>query len=262
MDGMNITVAICTHNPNLAVLRRCLAALRAQKEVPPGTELLIVDNASEDALSFATHEVPADTFASVRLIREEKLGLSFARHRALHEASGDIIVFVDADNLLRPEYLANAATFFRGEPRAGAAGGRIHGLFDDAPPIWFKSVKHYLAVADYGDESFHVTGPGEWTPVGAGLAVRRDAALTALKNPLLLSDRKGKRLSSGGDVEMCFRISLLGYELWYVPDLELDHLIPQRRWDRRYLLRLARETGQSFAFLELYKATACRPDFR
>jgi len=92
--------------------------------------------------------------------------------------------------------------------------------------------------------------------------VRRDAALTALKNPLLLSDRKGKRLSSGGDVEMCFRISLLGYELWYVPDLELDHLIPQRRWDRRYLLRLARETGQSFAFLELYKATACRPDFR
>lgn len=253
---MTITVAICTHNPVPAILQRCLAGLRQQAAMPPQAELLVIDNASDRPLPFKTDEFPAGHFASIRVVREEKLGLAHARHRALQEAQGEIVVFVDDDNILAPDFLSKTAAFFSVRPQAGAVGGRCHGVFDVTPPEWFAAVSAYLAIVDQGDKPFHLKEPGWWAPVGAGLAVRKEPALQAFAKPMLLTDRKGKSLASGGDTEICYRISLLGYELWYFPDLELGHFIPAGRWEMPYLMRLADGIGQSQAYLELYRLPA------
>ncbi|MFA5831344.1 MAG: glycosyltransferase family 2 protein [Candidatus Paceibacterota bacterium] len=55
-------------------------------------EILVIDNASADK----TAEVAAK-FPGVRVVREEKKGLTRARQRAFEEMRGDILAFVDAD---------------------------------------------------------------------------------------------------------------------------------------------------------------------
>lgn len=254
MPGVTqISVAICTHNPVAATLARCLTALRAQKDIPSGTELLVVDNASQPPITLPPEFASLPGFASVRIVREEELGLTHARQRALQEAQGAVVVFVDDDNFLRPDYLAVTAQFFSEHPQAGAAGGRSLGVYETPPPAWLRTAADYLAIADHGDQPFKLNEPGWWAPAGAGMAVRRDLAMQAFSRPMLLSDRRGKALSSGGDTEICYRICRQGYELWYVPELVLEHYMPAARLDPAYLLRLTRGIGQSQAILEIYR---------
>ncbi len=254
MSGpITITVAICTHNPAMDIFTRCLEALRGQIGIPPQTELLVVDNASQPSLTLPPEFVTLPGFSSVRVVREERLGLSHARYRALQEAVGEVVIFVDDDNFLRPDYLAVTARFMAEHPQAGAIGGRCLGVYQSTPPAWLDAVAAYLAIYEHGDKPFCLHEPGWWAPAGAGMVVRRDPALKAFAKPMFLVDRQGKSLSSGGDTEICYRISRQGHELWYVPELALEHYMPVARLDPAYLLKLARGIGQSQAILELYR---------
>jgi GT2 family glycosyltransferase len=250
---VSITVAICTHNPNPEILRRCLAAVRAQRNVPSQTELIIVDNGSRTPVTMSSEFATLPSFTDTRVVREETLGLTHARHRALQEATGEIVVFVDDDNFLAPDYLAVIARFFADHPEAGAVGGRCLGVYENPPPSWIGSVAAYLAISDQGDQAFHMSQPDWWAPVGAGMAVRRQAALQAFNRPMLLTDRLGKSLSSGGDTEICYRICRAGHQLWYVPALTLEHFMPAWRTEPAYLLKLAKGIGRSQAILEIYR---------
>jgi len=237
----------------MGTFTRCLAALRGQIGIPPQTELLVVDNASQPPVTLPTEFASLPDFASLRVVREEQLGLTHARHRALQEARGDVVIFVDDDNFLRSDYLAVTARFMAEHPRAGAIGGRYLGVYESAPPAWLATAADYLAISNPGDQPFHLTEPGWWAPAGAGMAVRRELALKAFAKPLLLVDRQGKSLSSGGDTEISYRICRQGHELWYVPELVLEHYMPATRLEPSYLLQLARGIGQSQAILDIYR---------
>jgi hypothetical protein len=65
----------------------------------------------------------------------------------------------------------------------------------------------------------------------------------------LLADRVGKRLISGGDVEIAQRIRAAGHPLWFAPDAVLHHRIPSSRASRRYLLRVNYGLGSSEPFV-------------
>jgi hypothetical protein len=59
----------------------------------------------------------------------------------------------------------------------------------------------------------------------------------------------GKRLVSGGDVEIAQRIRGAGYSLWFTPEAVLRHRIPRDRISWRYLLRVNYGLGGSEAFV-------------
>ncbi len=89
---MKISVAIITRNRG-NVLVNSLASLT--KQVIRPYEVLVVDNDSHDA----TKEV-VDYFKKklpVRYVKEKKVGIPYARNRAIKEAKGDILVFIDDD---------------------------------------------------------------------------------------------------------------------------------------------------------------------
>lgn len=56
------------------------------------SEIIVIDNASTDD----TTKIAA-SFPHVRVVREEKKGLTKARERGLQEASGDVLAYIDAD---------------------------------------------------------------------------------------------------------------------------------------------------------------------
>ncbi|HEX8297148.1 MAG TPA: glycosyltransferase family A protein, partial [Chthoniobacteraceae bacterium] len=100
-----LTVILCTHNPRADYLEQTLAALRAQTLATEGWELLLVDNASTHAVA---DRCDLTWHPNARAIREDRLGLTMARTCGFRAAQTDVLVLVDDDNLLAPNYLTNA----------------------------------------------------------------------------------------------------------------------------------------------------------
>ena len=130
MTAPQLTVVICTHNPRRDYLDATLAAIRAQSLDATSWELLVIDNGS-------THPV-ADKFDVVwhpnaRVVREERLGLTHARVRSLRESLGDIILYVDDDNVLAPNYLRTLLAAFDADPQLGAVGGKALPRYEHPP---------------------------------------------------------------------------------------------------------------------------------
>ncbi|MBX3748146.1 MAG: glycosyltransferase family 2 protein [Verrucomicrobiae bacterium] len=245
-----ISLCLCTHRPRPEILERCLDALRRQSLPRGGLELVVIDNASPEPLDPARLDLDSFPFPA-RLIREETLGLTQARLRALRESRGHLLIFVDDDNLLDPHYAGEALRFFEATPSAGAASGRSLGKFQIPPPDWCDpQIRLALALRNLAEPACRLEGV--LAPLGAGLVIRRDAFLHAAQTPFLLTDRRGRDLSSGGDSELGHRLRLLGWELWYDRALELTHLIPAERLTLPYFERLHRNFGRAWPILELY----------
>jgi len=83
-------------------------------------EIVVVDDGSrDDTLARAKALAREDT--RVRVSSQQNAGPSAARNRAFAEARGELIAFLDADDLLFPEYLERMGSALRGHPGAGFA---------------------------------------------------------------------------------------------------------------------------------------------
>ena len=94
---LDASVIICTHNPRSDYFARVLDGLRNQTLPLDKWELLIVDNASRVPLA---SNWDISWHPATRHILESRLGLAPARRRGIQEASADLIIFVDDDNVL------------------------------------------------------------------------------------------------------------------------------------------------------------------
>ena len=249
-----VTVILCAHNPHPGRLARTLAGLAAQTLPASGWELLVVDNASTSPLSAmkAFHD-----FSRVRIVAEMHLGLTRARLRGIAEAQGEVLVFVDDDNVLAPDYLAHVVSRFDRDPRLAAAGGRVAPEWTPAPPpAWTTPFHGLLALRDHGPVEKIAAGAlgspwPDFAPVGAGLAIRRDAARAyadTVSNDRRRRrlDRAGDNLASGGDNDLIFTALHRGGDVAYFPELSVTHLLPASRLKAAYLARLNREIMRSW----------------
>ena len=126
-----VSVIICTHNPREDYLRRVLDALRAQTLPKEQWELLLVDNASHESLA---GKWDLSWHPQARHLREEKTGLTHARLCGIAAAQGELLVFVDDDNVLRSDYLAACLKIASEHPHLGAWGGSCVAEYEIAPP--------------------------------------------------------------------------------------------------------------------------------
>ena len=151
MSEWTITLALCTHNHSDR-LARTLADLRRLRAPGCDWELLIIDNGSTDATS---HMLAGDGWRPVslpvRVVREEVLGLSNARNRAVREARGEYIVFIDDDETPDRDWLrAYRETIEIHRP--DAFGGRIEVMFEGQRPAWLQDdVLAFLGKLDHGE---------------------------------------------------------------------------------------------------------------
>lgn len=247
MSGaVQVSVVIPTRNPNAERLRRTLAGLAAQTLDRNLWETLLVDNASDQSW-----EPPPELAAALpgfRRLREPTVGLTPARLRGIREARGGVLVFVDDDNILVPTYLSDAHHLFEGNPRLAAAGGPVVPAWETRPPEWTREFHGLLALRDLGTAPrIAAGGPAapwpEVAPVGAGLVVRRAAALAyaeaVTSDPVRRAlDRQGAQLGSGGDNDLVFTVLHAGGDVGYFPELRVTHLIPSARLGPAYLARL------------------------
>ena len=256
------SVIICAHNPRKDYFCRVIEALRDQSLSAAKWEFLLVDNASDVPLSSLWD---ISWHPNARHIREEQLGIAVARRRGMREASADLLIFVDDDNVLASNYLSDAVTIKGDWPFLGVWGsGATIPEFERQPREDVTQLLPYLALREISSPQWSNVFPCvAATPWGAGMCVRAsvaDAYCQYCQNSSIqISSRRGKNLlMSGEDVEICYVACKLGRGIGVFPQLRLTHLIPKERVTPEYLLRVYEGTNTSNLLL-VYKQTGNIP---
>ena len=220
--GADLAV-IVPHYDDPVRLRACLAALAPQLAARPGTDCVVVDNASSCDLAPLAAEFPA-----IRWVTEPRKGAAASRNRGVAETTAPALLFLDSDCVPAHDWLATGLAL------AGSAdviGGRID-TFDETPPPRsgaeaFETVFAFRQRSYIEDKGFSVT---------ANLLTSR--AVFEDVGPLVVG------LSE--DMDWCFRAGALGYRIVYADDLRVAH--PTRR-DWPALLKKLRRTNDERFYL-------------
>ena len=210
-------------------------------------EWIIIDNASSISVSSL---IPNHLKNRIVIIRENEAGLTPARLCGINAAKNEWLVFIDDDNVLRSDYLLSAKQEINKNNRLGALGGRLVPEYEVEPS---KDVLHHLFMLAIRTPDEDVWGDDyKWdiTPFGAGMVIRRSVAMYyagLLKEDALRKglDRKGSSLMSSGDIDMAHTAVDLGWEIGVFTSLELIHIIPAARINKKYLINMMRYNALS-----------------
>jgi glycosyltransferase involved in cell wall biosynthesis len=246
-----ISVIICTHNPRKVSLDRVLEALRGQSFPMERWELLLIDNKSSEPLA---DRVDLGWHSAGRVVREEELGLTQARVRGIRESLGELLVFVDDDNVLRKDYLERAVQISHEWPKLGAWSGRVVPEYEVPPPTHLKPYLFMLCIREVEADLWGNAENYDSTPWGAGMCVRKKVATQysadVISDPVkAMLDRRGTSLASSGDIDLARTSLKMGLGTGVFPRLALTHLIPKSRLSNDYILKLVEDsTAANYVF--------------
>ena len=225
-DGLSLTVAVCTR-ARTELLEPCLrSVLSLTKEAPVGGfEVLVVDNAPPDD---ATRVLVA-SMDGVRYATEPRPGLDFARNRALVEATGDYVAFLDDDVEVDEGWLAGLGEALVENPDAAAVTGLVlpYELRTDAQ-IRFEqrggfrrgfTKRRYRGPVLPGND-LYPAGSGMFG-AGCNMVLHRETVLDLGGFDEALDT--GPPLPGGGDLDIFFRVAQAGKALVYEPRMLVFH---------------------------------------
>ncbi|NMO56628.1 glycosyltransferase family 2 protein [Actinoplanes sp. TBRC 11911] len=163
-----ITVVVCTRE-RPAALAVCLSSLVAQRY--PDFRVLVVDNAP---VTGATEQVVRG-FPTVGYLVEPRAGLSFARNAAVRAAPGEILAWIDDDEVADPDWLAEIARALDEHPAADVVSGVIVPAELETPAqLWFEQFGGHskgrgFRPAVFSPDTAHLQSPlYPLPPFGAG----------------------------------------------------------------------------------------------
>jgi glycosyltransferase involved in cell wall biosynthesis len=212
MERPSISVIVPVHNGE-KFLTSCLAALNACS--PSAHELLVVDDCSTDKSAEISRQLGARVFRT-----QSQSGPAGARNLGAQNARGEILFFVDADVVVRPDSLQRVADVLK-DPDVAA----VFGSYDDEPAeenfiSQYKNLFHHFV---------HQQSSIEATTFWAGCgAIRRDAFLAAGGY-----DPERYPRPAIEDIELGYRMRALGYRIRLDKQLQAKHL---KKWELKSLL--------------------------
>ena len=203
-SGLRVSVVIPAWNAG-DDLDRCLEAILASDY--PLHECIVVDDASTEA---STAEI-ARKHGALLLRMEKQSGPGLARNHGAREASGEVLMFTDADVVLNPDAIGKAARALAAYPEVAA----VFGSYDDQPahPSFlsrYRNLYHHWN---------HQVGSEEastfWTGCGA---IRREAFLQ------LGGFSAEFERPSIEDIELGYRLRAAGHRIRLLKDMQGTHL--------------------------------------
>ena len=236
-----LSVAVCSAG-RAALVAGCVAHLVSSQHLLDGDEVIVVLNGDGRGAARRRLEPPP---TGVRVVDEARPGLSRARNRALDEAVGDIVVFVDDDARPHDGWLDAWRTAFAAPDPPAAAGGPVELVWPGAhPPWWYdRRFDPYYSALDLGPTPDAVTDlPPTSRAFGANFAVRRAAALD-LGGFDLRFGRGGTVLDGGEESDLLDRLDQRGERVGWVAAARVGHLVGPERAHFSWVLRRAHSQG-------------------
>lgn len=239
---MKLTLSICTHN-HLAALKQTLAGLHELCAPEGPWELLIIDNASTDGTGAWLAQGGWQRMGiDCRIVQESQLGVAHARNRALTEAKGVYVVFLDDDETPEPDWLVNLEQVIDAYQPA-AIGGRIRAHLPGGRPDWLTDeLLGFLGELNYGPAGRALTKTS--TPIFTGNAVFHRQTVLDVGGFDGNLGRRGNVQSGGEDTELYRRLVKLKKAVRWAPQAVIYHRIEPWKLKRGYFLRLHYHQGR------------------
>ncbi len=202
-----VSIIIPVHNGS-SHLGKTLDALLASDFVE--YEIVVVDDASTDESATLAQARGVEVIALAA-----QLGPAAARNRGANHARGDILLFVDADVVVRPNTLTHVAAILREYPDVAA----VFGSYDDSPAAQnfisqYKNLLHHFV-----HQQSSPNAATFWA--GCGAIRRRAFEVTGG-----FDERKYQR-SSIEDIELGHRLRRNHFRIILDKELQVKHL---KRW--------------------------------
>lgn len=226
----NVSVILPTYN-RVALLRAAVEALLRQRAPADSYEIVAVDNNSTDGT--------ADLLTAVqdprlRIVKEPRQGLSFARNTGLAAARGAIVALTDDDVEVASDWIDTIVSTMTSHPDIDAIGGRVLPAWPDDKPAWLTR-DHWapLALQDHGDTSRVFDRSTPVGLIGANAAFRREVFVRIGGfSPAVQRVRDG--IGSTEDHELLERLYAAGGRAMYTPRLVAMTRVPRERCARAY----------------------------
>jgi GT2 family glycosyltransferase len=205
------------HN-RAALTRQCLDVLLNSPHQDVVCEIVVVDDASTDA----TPQMLADRSDQVRVVRHERnLGFAASCNDGAAAATGEWLVFLNNDTLPQPGWLDALLRHAQSRERIGLVGAKLlfpQRTIQHAGLVFARNLIPHHIYAGFPADHPAVSTSREFQAVtGACALVRRS-----------LFDEVGrfddKFVNGCEDVDFCFRLRRLGYEVHYCHESVLYHL--------------------------------------
>ena len=210
--SMRLSVVVPVHNGGEG-LRLCLQALAASARPPD--EVIVVDDGSTDGSAALASALAAHVLTTSAGPR----GPAHARNRGAEVATGEVLVFIDADVAVHADTLARMEALLAGEPDVAA----VFGCYDDHPPArnpasLYKNLLHHYV---------HQHGAREAGTFWSGCGAVRRAVFWATRG-------FDETWTSMEDVELGARLRQAGHRIRLCPEIQATHL---KRWTLASLWR-------------------------
>ena len=235
---MKTSVIIATHNRPDSV-RRLVASLAP--ELATGTrEVIVAENGTAAPMQLSLEGAP------LTHLHEPRAGKCRIQNRAIADAGGEILVFLDDDLVVAPGYLDAVEQFFDTHREFAAMKGRILAAEDPDKKVGPMAAYLDLPIADHGEGVIEVRGV-----LGANMAFRAEV----LKQVGPFDERLGP--GAGGheeETEMSQRLRRAGFRIGYAPKALVYHEVDPSRANREWFIRIARERGRCRMLHEKHSA--------
>jgi glycosyltransferase involved in cell wall biosynthesis len=209
-------------------------------------EVIVVNDGSPDTVDL---EVALQPYMSrVRYLKQENRGLPGARNAGIRIARGELLAFVDSDDLWMPDYLSAQVEFLDSHPRVDA------------------SISDALLFGSGGDVVWKMLKEGTGPVLGFEQMLKRQggqlpSAMVARRQRVLDIGLFDERIRIGEDVEFCVRLCFPEGAIGYLGRVLVKYRQrpnsltedPQRRKWRVAEIDSLRRLGENLALNEVQR---------
>jgi succinoglycan biosynthesis protein ExoM len=234
---VEISICVCSYR-RPGGLARLLRSLRTLAAGTPVHEIVVVDNDLNGSAGPVVACANAEGM-SIRYSVEPIQNISIARNRAVHEAVGTLVAFIDDDEETEPGWLVNLWGELK-RHRADGAVGRVIPLLPPETAGWIRDGGFF--------DGYSMRTGAEllWYQTRTSNALIRREALTAL--PVLFDPAFG--LTGGEDVDLFARMIDRGHRFVAVESGVVWEDIPPERATFRWLSRRNLRNGITITRIE------------
>jgi glycosyltransferase involved in cell wall biosynthesis len=230
-ETKHVSVCVCTYKrPHL--LNLLLEKLRDQDTNDPDTDTLftysivVADNDRFQSGKAVVSDFAASSSISIKYCVEPQRSIALARNKALENAGGDYIAFIDDDEFPAKNWLLILFKTCE-EYRVDGALGPVRRHFDEEPPQWIVKSQFY-------ERWINATGSiVDWREGRTGNCL--------LKRQMFEEDVPSFRAEfrAGEDQDFFRRMIEKGYVFIWSDQAVVYEVVSPSRWKRTYMLKKA-----------------------
>lgn len=237
------SVIVATYN-RCQFLPEALTALDQQVLDKSLFEVWVVDNASTDDTAAVVRAFQlAHPALQLHYLLETQQGASYARNAGAAKAKGRVICCLDDDAVAAPDYLWHAQAFWRSHPQVAGWGGKIIPRYLPAAPSWMSPyVASMVGHFDQGN-STQPFAPNRYPLESNMFVLKSDFDALGGFNTALPGVQGTLRIGGEGK-DFFLRLKAAGKEVYYTPEMRVEHIVEVSKLTPAYFKRVASGYGR------------------